>query len=118
MWLFLADSRLSPTNTAILRRLYDPYIKLRTDDIQFISERLTDTPMNEDHIAWLTSYLTTSITRERRTGFIRKMWAIAYSDPDLHEAEMDVVRKASQLFALSDQEAERLRQEGLAMASR
>jgi uncharacterized tellurite resistance protein B-like protein len=74
--------------------------------------------MDQSHIQWLASFLTTSITRERRTGFIRKMWTIAYSDGDLHAAELEVIRKASPIFALTDREAEQLREEGRAMAGR
>lgn len=118
VWLFLADKRIQPTDARMLRRLYDPYIKLRGDDIAFISERLTLTPMDQSHIQWLASFLTTSITRERRAGFIRKMWTIAYSDSDLHEVELDVIRKASRVFALTDREADQLREEGKAMAGR
>ena len=102
----------------MLKRLYDPYIKLRSDDILFISERLTLSPMDQSHIQWLASFLTTSITRERRAGLIRKMWTVAYSDSDLHETELDVIRKASRIFALTDREAEQLREEGRAMAGR
>jgi uncharacterized tellurite resistance protein B-like protein len=116
--LLVADKRIHPADARILRRLYDPYIKLRGDDIAFISERLTTSPMDQNHIQWLASFLTTSITRERRTGFIRKMWTIAYSDSDLHEAELDVIRKASRIFALTDREADQLHQEGKAMAGR
>ena len=115
VWLFLADKRIHPADAKMLRRLYDPYIKLRGDDIAFIGERLTLDPMNQSHIQWLASFLTTSITRERRAGFIRKMWTIAYSDNDLHEAELDVIRKASRLFALTDREADQLREEGKVM---
>ena len=118
VWLLVADKRIHPADARILRRLYDPYIKLRGDDIAFISERLTTSPMDQNHIQWLASFLTTSITRERRTGFIRKMWTIAYSDSDLREAELDVIRKASHIFALTDREAEQLHREGKAMAGR
>ena len=118
VWLLVADKRIHPADARILRRLYDPYIKLRGDDIAFISERLTTGPMDQNHIQWLASFLTTSITRERRTGFIRKMWTIAYSDSELHEAELDVIRKASRIFALTDREADQLHQEGKAMAGR
>ncbi len=118
IWLFLDDRRLHPADSKILKRLYDPYIKLRGDDIRFVSKRLTVNPIIQDHIQWLASFLTTSITHERKAGFVRKMWTIAYSHNDLHEAELDVIRKASRLFALTDQEAEQLRQEGEAMASR
>lgn len=118
VWLFLVDRRLHPADTRILKRLYDPYIKLRGDDILFISERLTQSPMDQGHIQWLTSFLTTSITRERRAGLIRKMWTIAYSHGDLHEAELDVIHQAAGLFALTDQETGRLREEGKAMAGR
>ena len=116
VWLFLADKRVHPADARMLKRLYDPYIKLRGDDILFISERLAHSPMEQSHIQWLTSFLTTSITPERRAGFVRKMWTIAYSHHDLHEAELDVIRKASHIFALTDREAERLREEGKAMA--
>lgn len=118
VWLFLVDQRLHPADTRILKRLYDPYIKLRGDDILFISERLTHSAMNQSHIQWLTSFLTTSITRERRAGFIRKMWTIAYFQGDLHDAELDVIRQAARLFALTNQEADQLREEGKAMAGR
>ena len=118
VWLFLVDKRMHPADTRMLKRLYDPYIKLRSDDILFISERLTLSPMDQSHIQWLASFLTTSITRERRAGLIRKMWTVAYSDSDLHEAELDVIRKASRIFALTDREAEQLREEGRAMAGR
>ncbi|WP_337660009.1 tellurite resistance TerB family protein [Anderseniella sp. Alg231-50] len=118
VWLFLVDKRIHPTDTRMLKRLYDPYIKLRGDDITFVSERLTLNPMDQSHIEWLASFLTTSITPERRAGFIRKMWTIAYSDRDLHEAELEVIRKASRIFALTDQEAEQLHEEGKAMAGR
>lgn len=118
VWLFLVDKRIHPTDTRMLKRLYDPYIKLRSDDILLISERLTLSPMDQSHIQWLASFLTTSITRERRTGFIRKMWTIAYSDGDLHAAKLEVIRKASPIFALTDREAEQLREEGRAMAGR
>ncbi len=118
VWLFLVDKRIHPADTRMLRRLYEPYIKLRGDDILFISERLTLIPMDQSHIQWLASFLTTSITPERRAGFIRKMWTIAYSDHDLHEAELEVIRKASRIFALTDQEAEQLHEEGKAMAGR
>lgn len=118
VWLFLVDKRMHPADTRMLKRLYDPYIKLRSDDILFISERLTLSPMDQSHIQWLASFLTTSITRERRAGLIRKMWTVAYSDSDLHETELDVIRKASRIFALTDREAEQLREEGRAMAGR
>ncbi|MEO9876401.1 MAG: TerB family tellurite resistance protein [Anderseniella sp.] len=118
VWLLLTDKRIHPADARILRRLYDPYIKLRGDDIAFISERLTNSPMDQNHIQWLASFLTTSITLERRTGFIRKMWTIAYSDKDLHEAELDVIRQASRIFALTDREADQLREEGKVMAGR
>ncbi len=116
VWLFLLDNRLHPADSRILKRLYDPYIKLRSEDILFISERLTLDPLDQDRIRWLTSFLTTSITRERRAGFIRKMWTIAYSHNSLHKAELDVIRKTSGLFALTDAEADRLHAEGKAMA--
>ena len=118
VWLFLVDKRMHPADTRMLKRLYEPYIKLRGDDIAFISERLTLSPMDQSHIQWLASFLTTSITRERRAGLIRKMWTVAYSDSDLHETELDVIRKASRIFALTDREAEQLREEGRAMAGR
>lgn len=118
VWLFLVDKRMHPADTRMLKRLYGPYIKLRSDDILFISERLTLSPMDQSHIQWLASFLTTSITRERRAGLIRKMWTVAYSDSDLHETELDVIRKASRIFALTDREAEQLREEGRAMAGR
>ena len=118
VWLFQNDKRIRPADSRLLKRLYDPYIKLRGDDIVFISERLTLTPVDQDHVKWLASFLTTSITHERRTGFIRKMWTIAYSDNGLHEAELDVIRKASHIFALTDREADQLHREGKAMAGR
>jgi uncharacterized tellurite resistance protein B-like protein len=46
------------------------------------------------------------------------MWTIAYSDGDLHAAELEVICKASPIFALTDREAEQLREEGRAMAGR
>jgi uncharacterized tellurite resistance protein B-like protein len=46
------------------------------------------------------------------------MWTIAYSDGDLHAAELEVICKASPIFALTDHEAEQLREEGRAMAGR
>jgi len=46
------------------------------------------------------------------------MWTIAYSDKDLHEAELDVIRQASRIFALTDREADQLREEGKVMAGR
>lgn len=116
VWLILADNRIPPTEARILKRLYEPYIKLRGDDIHFISERFEQCPMDQCHIQWLVSFLATSITPERRTGFIRKMWAIAYSDAKLHEAELAVVRQASCVFAVTDQETEQFREEGRAMA--
>lgn len=118
IWLFLVDKRLHPADSKILKRLYHPYIKLRGDDILFVSKRLTVNPIVQDHMQWLGSLLTTSITRERRAGFVRKMWTIAYTHNDLHEAELEVIRKTSRLFGLTDQEAEQLRQEGAAMAGR
>ena len=116
VWLFLLDKRLHPADTKILKRLYDPYIKLRSDDILLISERLTLHPLDENQVHWLTSFLATSITRERRAGSIRKMWTIAYSLSELHEAETDVIREAASLFAFTDQEADQLHGEGKAMA--
>ncbi len=118
VWLFVADKRIHPADARVLRRLYDPYFKLRGDDIAFISERLALSPMDQSHVQWLASLLTTSITRERRAGFVRKMWTIAYSHHDLHEAELDVIRKTSRIFALTDREADQLREEGKAMAGR
>ncbi len=44
------------------------------------------------------------------------MWSIAYSDAKLHEAELAVVRQASCVFAVTDQEVEQLRNEGRVMA--
>lgn len=117
-WLFLADNRIHPAKARILKRLYVPNIKLRGDDILFISERLSRCPMSQTHIKWLLSFLETSISHERRAGFIRKMWTVAYSDPRLCETEMEVVSKASCLFALTDREAEQLRNEGRVVAGR
>lgn len=117
-WLFLADNRIHPVEARILKPLYVPYIKLRGDDILFISERFARCPLNQAHIKWLLSFLETSISHERRTGFIRKLWTIAYSDPRLCETEMEVVNKASCIFALTNQEAEQLCNDGRAMAGR
>lgn len=116
VWLFIADDRIHPAEARILKPLYDPHIKLRGDDIRFISERFDQRPADQHQIQWLISFLSTSITPERRAGLIRKMWALAYSDSKLCEAELEVVRKASCTFAATDQEAEQLRNEGQVMA--
>ena len=111
VWLFLADDRIHPADARILRRLYVPVIKLRGDDILFISERFTRCRMEQCHIDWLLSFLSTSISSEHRTGFIRKMWAIAYSDTKLCQTEMEVIDRAASIFASTGHEAEQLRNE-------
>lgn len=118
VWLMTADKQIQPANTRILKRLYEPYIKLRGDDIQLITERFGKQPLDQHHIQWLGSFLTTSITSERRAGLVRKMWTIAYADARLHEAQVDVIHKAADLFAITVQEAEQLRQQGETMAGR
>jgi uncharacterized tellurite resistance protein B-like protein len=116
VWMFLDDTRMHPADARILKRLYDPHIKLRGDDIRFISQRFAQCPTDQCHIEWLLSFLATSISHERRTGFIRKMWTTAYLDAKLSEIELEVVKKASCVFAVTEMEAEQLRDEGKVMA--
>ncbi len=116
VWLIIADNRIHPAETRILKPLYDPDIKLRGDDIHFISQRFARRPADQYQIQWLISFLSTSITPERRAGLIRKMWTLACSDTRLCDAELEVIRKASYAFAVTDQEAEQLRNEAMVTA--
>jgi uncharacterized tellurite resistance protein B-like protein len=115
-WLILTGKMIHPLETKLLYKLYDPFVKLRRDDIRFICNRIEDDAMTEKHLEWLMMFLGTSLTIERKTGFIRKMWAIAYSEEKLHRAEPTAIKQMAKLFGMTQAEAEQLHNEGKAMA--
>ncbi len=111
-WLMLADKRLHPLETRLLYKLYAPHLKLRRDDIGFITGRIEDAGMSVKHVDWLVSFLGASVTPERKSAIIRKMWALAYSDHKLHEAEVQAIRDVGKLFKFTAAEIELLQDEG------
>jgi uncharacterized tellurite resistance protein B-like protein len=115
-WLILADKLIHPLETRLVYKLHEPLVKLRRDDIRLICDRIEKQGMNDQHLHWLMMFLGTSLTPERKTGFVRKMWAVAFSDTQLHQSEVLAIRRVASLFGMEDEQIEGLRIEGKAMA--
>jgi len=116
-WLVLADKLVHPLETKLLYKLYDRYVKLRRDDIRFVCDRIEKAAMTEAHLQWLMTFLGASLTPERKTGFILKIWAISYADENLHQSEHAAIRQVTKLFGMAEMEAKQLHNEGKAMTA-
>ena len=115
-WLIRAENQIHPIETKLSYKLYEPYIKLRRDDIGFISKRIETENMAKVHMDWLAKFLEACLTKERKSGLVIKMWAISYADSKIHPSEVKVIRKICMLLGYSDSETEDLRDKGKSLA--